>query len=373
VDATDGTEEWSFSTGGSLVSSPTVAGDTVYVGSDDGSLYAVDAFDGTGVWNFSTGGPFTVAEEIRSSPTVAENTVYAGSFDGNLYAVDASDGTEVWNFSTGDSLGIGSSPTVAEGTAYVGSNGGTLHAVDASDGSELWEFPTRGAVASSPTVAGGTAYVGSFDGNLYALNTDHSGSSEGTRVLLGTLGHTDSFADLGPTQPGSGGTSLSVSASGDSASPGGQATVSVRANNVGSVRISNIPNNWTVDGSTDGGAFLGPDGPNGNQISDQGSVLWAWQDDQLGVDTDVTLGVPSGAEKRGYNLDVEAENAAGETGNDTATVTVQDCPFDPVVCNLDPNGDIDTGDLQNAINDFIQGNVDTGELQTVINAFIQGQ
>jgi len=58
----------------------------------------------------------------------------------------------------------------------------------------------------------------------------------------------------------------------------------------------------------------------------------------------------------------------------TTTVTVQDAGGGgSVVDNYrNSNGNVDTGGLQQAINDFIQDpNVDTGDLQAVINAFIQ--
>jgi tRNA A-37 threonylcarbamoyl transferase component Bud32 len=62
--------------------------------------------------------------------------------------------------------------------------------VDAETGEEQWRFtePSDG-VYSSPTVVDGTVYVGSQDGNLYAVDAGVSGSSEGSRVMLGTLGH----------------------------------------------------------------------------------------------------------------------------------------------------------------------------------------
>jgi outer membrane protein assembly factor BamB len=62
-------------------SSPAVAGDTVYVGSEDGYLYAVDAASGEKLWQFATG------DKITSSPTVADGTVYIGSHDGKMYAI----------------------------------------------------------------------------------------------------------------------------------------------------------------------------------------------------------------------------------------------------------------------------------------------
>jgi outer membrane protein assembly factor BamB len=82
----------------------TVTADMIYVGSDDGNLYALDASDGSQQWSFTTGG------DVSSSPAVVDGTVYVGSGDSNLYAVDASDGTEQWSFATGD--GVDSSPAI---------------------------------------------------------------------------------------------------------------------------------------------------------------------------------------------------------------------------------------------------------------------
>ncbi len=55
---------------------------TIYLGSEDGRLYAVDATTGEKLWDIFLGG------KITSSPAVADGTVYIGSHDGNLYAIE---------------------------------------------------------------------------------------------------------------------------------------------------------------------------------------------------------------------------------------------------------------------------------------------
>jgi len=79
--------DWSsFATGGSIFSSPVVAGGVVFIGSLDGRLYA---FDETGcdsppcapLWTSPQTG-----DAIYSSPAVAAGVVYAGSLDHKLYA-----------------------------------------------------------------------------------------------------------------------------------------------------------------------------------------------------------------------------------------------------------------------------------------------
>ena len=71
-----------FETGAEVASSPAIGVDgTVYIGSDDGMLYAVSA-DGTLIWASDTG------DDVRSSPSIApDGTVYVGSHSRAVYAL----------------------------------------------------------------------------------------------------------------------------------------------------------------------------------------------------------------------------------------------------------------------------------------------
>jgi hypothetical protein len=75
--------KWKFETNGQIDSSPAIDPDgTVYVGSDDGNLYAIDPETGFEKWRFLTGA------EIQSSPAVgSDGTIYFGSLDNNFYAL----------------------------------------------------------------------------------------------------------------------------------------------------------------------------------------------------------------------------------------------------------------------------------------------
>lgn len=113
------------------------AGLRLYLGSDDGNLYAIDAMSGAVVWNFQTGGV------VRSSPAVvlsgvsdADPIVIIGSFDGTLYYVrDTGTAPElVGTFAVPEGgsgqRAIESSPTVdRDGTVYFGADNGRLYAV----------------------------------------------------------------------------------------------------------------------------------------------------------------------------------------------------------------------------------------------------
>lgn len=103
--------------------------------------------------------------------------------------LDKETGDRQWTFETTGT--IVSSPTVVGGSVLVGSTDYNLYAVDMKTGDQQWKFTTRGPVESSPIVVDGTAFVGSGDGNIYALDVGDK-SSEGTRVLSGTIGnHSD--------------------------------------------------------------------------------------------------------------------------------------------------------------------------------------
>jgi outer membrane protein assembly factor BamB len=80
VDAASGRPAW-LRPGLSAVSSPTVAGGAVYVGSADGHLYAVGAADGRPRWRVRLGGG------VHSTPAVRDGAVYVGGGAGGLYAL----------------------------------------------------------------------------------------------------------------------------------------------------------------------------------------------------------------------------------------------------------------------------------------------
>jgi len=138
------TKKWTVTTGGAVDSSPAISREgTIYVGSEDGELYAINP-DGTLKWKFKTD------NFIESSPAIgSDGTIYFGSMDHGVFAVKA-DGTLKWKYAVGDANDYGavvaSSPAIgADGTVYVG-------------------------YGSSEN--GGFGYTGAVDNKLLAINPD---------------------------------------------------------------------------------------------------------------------------------------------------------------------------------------------------------
>jgi outer membrane protein assembly factor BamB len=64
---------------------PIVAGEAVLTGTKDGVVVALDAHSGEALWDFKADGP------IAGSPIVAGDTMYVVSHGGTLYAITRSD------------------------------------------------------------------------------------------------------------------------------------------------------------------------------------------------------------------------------------------------------------------------------------------
>lgn len=152
----------SFATAGDVESSPAIGVDgTIYVGSNDGYVYALNR-DASLRWRFQTPGA------VRSSPAIGpDGTIFVGSSDG-LYAINPN-GTQRWKFFVG--APVRSSPAINQsGVLFFGSDNAKFYAVD-SAGSKLWSYTTVSVVRSSPAIGpDGTIYFGSDDWSFFAFN-----------------------------------------------------------------------------------------------------------------------------------------------------------------------------------------------------------
>ena len=164
-----GKELWSFRAEG-INSSPNLFEGTVYIGDDEGTLYAVNYGGKTAetFWKVACGGG------IWTRPYVDEQFVFTTTLDGYIVCVDSSQGKVAWKFKTGDKMY--SSPLVipVEGgrkACVAGSDDGILYAVYHTGGSAnpLWKIKTKGKVRAEPIIHHGKILVGSGDNNFYCI------------------------------------------------------------------------------------------------------------------------------------------------------------------------------------------------------------
>jgi polyvinyl alcohol dehydrogenase (cytochrome) len=184
---------------------PTVADDRLYVGSQNGTVYALDAASGCIHWTFAAGGGVRTAVAIDGGGPAAR--IYFGDTGAMAYALDASTGRLIWTRRVDDHplARITGSPVFHEGRLYVPTSSyeesqgadpryacctfrGSVAALDAGSGDVVWKThlvpeptprgtssagvtlwgPSGSAVWSAPTidVQRGAIYVAT--GNAYS-------------------------------------------------------------------------------------------------------------------------------------------------------------------------------------------------------------
>jgi len=142
LDAKTGSELWKVHLPIWGISSPSIAGSVLYIGSGTGAILALDAASGAKLWDYQTK---TALMDMRpyqrggsciiSSPAMSENTVYIGSNDGSLYAFDAKTGSKIWSYDLGTP--VASSPAISGNTVYVGAFDGNVYAFTSEKNNDI--------------------------------------------------------------------------------------------------------------------------------------------------------------------------------------------------------------------------------------------
>ena len=163
LDARTGEKKWVFNNKGSwVIGSPVVRDGRIYFATSDSALfYALDAKTGTQVFSLKFHWP------MFSSPSIAGNLLYLGSNEGKLTAIDLTAQKIAWIFQTEGSVKNGATYTKADGSPNY----------EAAFDDEFYDdmvvgvrrMLSVGAILSSPVIVDNVIYVGSADGNLYAV------------------------------------------------------------------------------------------------------------------------------------------------------------------------------------------------------------
>jgi outer membrane protein assembly factor BamB len=160
-------------------SAPVLDGERVYLGTDNGTFYALDQKDGTVAWTFETG-THPEGKGIFSSPALHKGTVYFGAYDGIVYALDARTGKPKWTYEDAD--WIGSSPALSADLdiLFIGLEFGLLRkrggivALRTNTGERIWEHRTGEYTHGSPLYIKekNMIVIGSNDETVYAYRAD---------------------------------------------------------------------------------------------------------------------------------------------------------------------------------------------------------
>jgi len=191
---------WETAGAGRGYASLAIAGERIFTLGDglstaddkDEYLTCFDRATGRQLWKTKTGGPWTDGQESwqssRSTPTVAGNTVYVLTPFGQLVACQTTDGKELFRVdlkaqfggTKGDSWGYSESVTIDENRLVCtpGGEKATLVALDKNTGRLIWACPMqgdRGAGHSSVVIAtlkGRKIYVQTTAAGAFAVDAE---------------------------------------------------------------------------------------------------------------------------------------------------------------------------------------------------------
>jgi outer membrane protein assembly factor BamB len=174
-DAATGAPVWQVRPGGPLRGAPSVAGDALYVMSQDNQIYSLKIADGTSNWSqaaaLEIAGVFGTA-----APAVASGTVVAGFSSGELNAYRYENGRLVWqdalqrtsiSTSVSSLSDIDANPVIDGGQVFALGQGGRMVALELNTGQRQWELNIAGI--STPWVAGDWVFVVTDDAKLIAV------------------------------------------------------------------------------------------------------------------------------------------------------------------------------------------------------------
>ncbi len=159
-----GSTVWKRPVNGTLTNTPVISEGNVYIATES-KLYGFEV-GGSELWNVSFDGGM-------STPAIAYNKLFVGSENGKFYCFNTTNGKEIWNFTAIENPSafdsIKSSPAYSNGILYFASNeaNGTMFALNASNGSLEWKHELGTYVMSSPFIHENRLFIGADDGNVY--------------------------------------------------------------------------------------------------------------------------------------------------------------------------------------------------------------
>jgi outer membrane protein assembly factor BamB len=148
------------------LTTPAIAGDVAYWGTQGGRFLAVDWRQGAIVWKYDS----PQHRPLLSSAALAGRFAVFGGKDGEVRALKLGDGEPAWSFRTGGV--VDSSPIAVGNRIFFGSGDGRVYAVDLKNGEQTWKYEAGGSFLASPAAAQGRLVIGNDAGDLYCFGSE---------------------------------------------------------------------------------------------------------------------------------------------------------------------------------------------------------
>lgn len=156
--------EWDIKLDSRVVSSsPIINKNILYIGSYNGTLYAIDTKKEKIIWEYKTN------KIILAPPVIYKKLVYINTDDGRLIAIDSDKGKKKWQFKTGFEEIFKSE--IYKNSLHI-TSGKEIYVLVPKSGKLKWQFKLPGVANTSATAIGNNIYIGLKDGKLMNLRSD---------------------------------------------------------------------------------------------------------------------------------------------------------------------------------------------------------
>lgn len=163
---------------------PVVAYNKIFSASRNGDAVALDIENGNTIWQVDLrsdnedSGFFSSSKPalLSGGPVTGIERVFLGSENGEVYALSANTGEIAWQGSVkGEVI---AKPAIDEGTLVVNTASGILKAFNASTGEDVWQVeqevpPLTLRGVSAPAISAGGVITGAPDGSLHVVILDN--------------------------------------------------------------------------------------------------------------------------------------------------------------------------------------------------------
>jgi outer membrane protein assembly factor BamB len=165
---------WTYRAKGAIERAPDVNGDTVFLATAADRVFALDAATGKWRWQYEREAPEGFTIHGYAGPRLLGSDLLVGFSDGYLVSLSGATGDVVWARSlaavSDQFVDVDSTPTVAGNIIYASSYSGGLYALDAKDGAVRWRVGIEGV--SSVRIAGERLYFAAPRQGLHAADLE---------------------------------------------------------------------------------------------------------------------------------------------------------------------------------------------------------
>ncbi|MGA1823145.1 MAG: PQQ-binding-like beta-propeller repeat protein [bacterium] len=189
---------WSKKIGEEIKSSPVIGHGRIYIGSDNGKVYALSLMKGETLWEFATG------DMIEASPLLVGHTVFVGSLGGTFYALSANDGKLQWSIPIGSRIAGSAnwlpSPDGGSAWIFIGSYDNTIYCIDSHAGKKVWAYKTDNYINGTPSVHKGKVIFGGCDAKVHVVSSTDGkaiGIIDTGSYIPGSIACADTYAFVG--------------------------------------------------------------------------------------------------------------------------------------------------------------------------------